>query len=74
MENNYGWVVTGGVVNVAGDVTAVSNGGTRYCRHCGKEIWRDGVVWVHAHSDTITGTTHITCGYDGEYGTSAEPA
>lgn len=45
------------------------------CRHCGGEITRalPGHVWTHSSTDTRTGTPHVTCGYQGERGTSAEP-
>lgn len=45
------------------------------CRHCGTGIRRarEGTPWTHTSTDTATGTPHITCGFDGERGTSAEP-
>lgn len=45
------------------------------CLHCGQEIELvdGGRRWRHLSTETLTGTRHISCGYGGELGTSAEP-
>src|SRR2546430_5165318 len=48
---------------------------TDVCRHCRLPIEPvdGGRRWRHLHTGTATGTRHVTCGFNGDLGTSAAP-
>ena len=48
---------------------------TGICRHCDQpiELVDGGRRWRHLHTNTLTGTKHASCGFDGNLGTNAEP-